>query len=137
MRLRADRSIPLPEPFLRLVLLGGGVLVLLAARFFPFSALPPLCAFKYLTGLPCLTCGMTRSWVHLVHGRVADAWAMSPLGLGLCLATVVALIYGAARMAGLPALRLDLSPAATWALRAFGILLVLLNWGWVVAAGRA
>jgi len=137
VRLRPDRSIPLPEPFLQIALLGGGVVALLAARFFPFAALPPLCGFKFLTGLPCLTCGMTRSWVHLAHGRLVDAWAMSPLGAVLFVATIVAMAYGFARIAGLPALRVDLGARSRWIVRAAAVLAVLANWGWVVSAGRA
>ena len=138
MKVRADPTIPLADPFLRATLLGLAAVAIMAARWFPFSALPPLCSFKAITGLPCLSCGMTRSWVHLVHGRIEESWLMSPLGLVLCIATLVAATYGVLRSLGaMPALRVDLSRGGTIAFRTTIVLIVLLNWGYVVSAGRA
>jgi hypothetical protein len=37
------------------------------------------CVFKALTGLPCPTCGATRSIVYLMDMSVASAFAMNPL----------------------------------------------------------
>ncbi len=45
--------------------------------------LPGSCFFRWLTGHPCAGCGLTRCFVSLAHGRVADAWAFHPLGLVL------------------------------------------------------
>jgi hypothetical protein len=137
LKLRLDRSIPLGSTFLRASLIAVGVCALVAARWFPFGALPPLCAFKTFTGLPCLSCGMTRSWVHVVHGRFGDAWLTSPLGVLLCLATVAAIAYGVARSTGrMPALRLDLSKAGRLGVRIAVGLAVLINWGYVLVGGR-
>ena len=135
--LRFDASIPLPSRALRAALAGLGVVALLAARFFPFTSLPPLCSFKLVTGLPCFGCGMTRSWVHLLHGEIAEAWSMSPLGLALCLATVGGLAYGALRHLGLPALRANLSARGTFIFRTLAVLAILANWAYVLSAGRA
>jgi Protein of unknown function (DUF2752) len=38
------------------------------------------CAFRAATGLPCPTCGLTRSVVMSLHGEFARAWNMSPAG---------------------------------------------------------
>ena len=38
-----------------------------------------LCALKRLTGLPCPTCGSTRAVLHLLGGRVGQAFAAQPL----------------------------------------------------------
>lgn len=38
------------------------------------------CAFQASTGLPCPTCGITRSVVMSLHGQFADAWHMAPAG---------------------------------------------------------
>ncbi len=41
---------------------------------------PMICPFLLLTGLPCPACGLTRSWVALGHGDVADAFAFNAFG---------------------------------------------------------
>lgn len=45
----------------------------------------PHCAFRALTGLPCVTCGATRSLIQLLHGHFLAAWTLNPLAfLALC-----------------------------------------------------
>ncbi len=49
--------------------------------------LPALCPFYLLTGLPCPGCGLTRSFICLGHGRLAESLHWNPLGwllFGLC-----------------------------------------------------
>jgi len=72
----------------------------------------PKCWFRQMTGLPCPTCGATRSVLSLVHGNLGHAIALNPL-LFLCYVGTLALdIYCACvlflrfprlRLAGLPA----------------------------------
>jgi hypothetical protein len=38
------------------------------------------CAFRSATGLPCPTCGITRSVVMSLHGEFARAWSLAPAG---------------------------------------------------------
>jgi len=53
------------------------------------------CALKARFGLPCPTCGLTRSIVLSLHGEIARAWNVAPGGpvavLG-CLALAIALL---------------------------------------------
>jgi hypothetical protein len=53
------------------------------------------CALKARFGLPCPTCGLTRSVVLSLHGEIARAWNVAPGGpvavLG-CLAFAIALL---------------------------------------------
>src|SRR6202012_4514090 len=49
--------------------------VYLAGRALDFQ-----CAFRAETGLPCPTCGLTRSVVMSLHGEFARAWSMAPAG---------------------------------------------------------
>jgi Protein of unknown function (DUF2752) len=42
---------------------------------------PVVCPFRLVTGLPCPGCGMTRAWVFMTHGRVADAVSANPFVL--------------------------------------------------------
>jgi hypothetical protein len=46
-----------------------------------FIALFP-CVFKQLTGIPCPTCGITRTAGFLVHGDIRAAWNTSFLFTG-------------------------------------------------------
>lgn len=136
MRPRLDRAAGRLEPIVSvgLVICSAGLLLL--AGFFPFGKLPPLCTFKHLTGLPCLTCGMTRSWVSMVHGDVAQALAWNPVGAALCVLTLLWCLYLIGRLAGAPALRLDTSAAERRALRIGLVVGIAANWVFVFAEGR-
>lgn len=50
---------------------------------------PVVCVYRRLTGAPCLGCGLTRSFVLLVHGAWLDAFRANPLGPPLFAALVV------------------------------------------------
>ena len=41
---------------------------------------PVLCLFRRVTGVPCPSCGLTRSWQALGHGRVSDSFRYHPFG---------------------------------------------------------
>lgn len=40
-----------------------------------------VCVFKHVTGIPCPSCGSTRSVVSLVQGNIGQAIYTNPLGL--------------------------------------------------------
>lgn len=95
-----------------------------------------LCMFKDITGLPCPSCGITRSLLSLLHGNFQAALWINPLGfMAAVLLTVLpvwALYDVAQRKVTLPA-------TYRWAesqLRQHKLLyvplivLVLVNWGW-------
>jgi hypothetical protein len=46
----------------------------------PSHPLPETCGFHALFGIPCPGCGLTRSFVHLAHGRWAQSWRAHHLG---------------------------------------------------------
>jgi hypothetical protein len=43
-------------------------------------AVPPLCLWKAITGVPCPGCGMTRSFAFLAHGDLVEAIEMNAFG---------------------------------------------------------
>jgi Protein of unknown function (DUF2752) len=49
-------------------------------RGLPNYPLPVVCPLRRCFGMSCPTCGMTRSMVFLVQGRLAESWAMHRLG---------------------------------------------------------
>jgi len=56
---------------------------------------PVVCPFRRLTGLPCPGCGLTRSWVYLVHGWWRESFTAHPFG-ALLAGAVLALAVGVA-----------------------------------------
>lgn len=70
----------------RLGLIYGGLVIggLMALRLLrPLLQLAPPCAFHSLTGMPCPSCGATRSAMFLADGRVADSLRVNPLFFAL------------------------------------------------------
>src|SRR5687768_7147661 len=70
------------------IFLGVGLVLALAVGFLHLDRLPfTVCTFKAVTGLPCMTCGSTRTLGLLFRGDVGNALSMNPLatvaGIGL------------------------------------------------------
>jgi hypothetical protein len=60
--------------------LVGIVTAVAAVAMLKTIGLPPIaCAFKSITGLPCLTCGATRALLALVHGAWRESLLLNPL----------------------------------------------------------
>ncbi len=95
-----------------------------------------LCLFKAMTGLPCPTCGGTRALGRLAAGDVAGAVAMNPLAAA---GAAVLAAWALADLLLLPsgrAVALEVSGRASRALRVAVPAALLLNWLYLVAAGR-
>ena len=60
--------------------LGALALVLLAAALPSQGAGVPICLFRYVTGLPCPGCGLTRSFSCILHGDFARGYDFHPFG---------------------------------------------------------
>ena len=82
-----------------MALLGLGLFILCGVYVYPClegvaGAMMPGCLFHRITGLPCLLCGMTRSFVASAHGHVGEAFRLHLLGppLFLCVAVVTVLL---------------------------------------------
>jgi len=95
------------------------------------------CGFRRATGLPCPTCGISRSVVLALHGHLGLAWRVMPAGpvfvLGGLAIALAFLLYAALAGRGQQASR---AAAHRWITRAavaygFAAMLIWLG-GWVV-----
>ncbi|HUN66501.1 MAG TPA: DUF2752 domain-containing protein [Bacteroidota bacterium] len=100
-----------------------------------------LCLFHRLTGLPCPSCGVTRSIAMLMHGNLRGAVDCNPLGIVLLPVLLVLPWWLAADLSGSDASLFRFSEAVgCWFRRhrtaaAACIFLLLLNWGWNISKG--
>jgi hypothetical protein len=115
-----------------------GLLTLVAARLVPLALTDWYkCPFHTFTGIPCLTCGMTRAFRHVVHFRFAEAFSLNPLGSALCIFTALYVLYALALIVlrlPRPRVRLE-SRAARWTLRLGLPLILLVNWVYLYCHG--
>lgn len=98
----------------------------------------PSCVFHDLTGLPCLTCGSSRSGIQFFHGHFSVAWSWNPLAFliwcGAAVFDLYALVVLAARA---PRLRISRFTRSEKNISRFLIIALLaLNWIWVLLHWR-
>jgi Protein of unknown function (DUF2752) len=59
----------------------------------PQLVMPPLCMAREWFGVRCPGCGLTRSFIHLAHGRFESSWQAHRLGWLLAVALLVQIPY--------------------------------------------
>ena len=106
-----------------------------AAAWFAFALPWPKCPFLALTGLPCLTCGATRSTIAFLHGDFLLALRWNPLALAAVCAVIAFNLYAAIVLVGRrPRLRIvDWSVTEKKVVRIAVICLLALNWIYLLA----
>jgi Protein of unknown function (DUF2752) len=99
----------------------------------------PRCVFHDLTGLPCLTCGATRSAAAFFHGRIFTAFKWNPLVFVILCALSVFNIYAATTLIfRVPRLRIGPFNRAEAMFARSAFLVVLLgNWIYLLINWRA
>ena len=65
----------------------------LAAAWFALGLPWPRCIFHELTGMPCATCGMTRSAIQFFHGHFLAACRWNPLVFAVLCGVTAFVIY--------------------------------------------
>jgi hypothetical protein len=95
-----------------------------------------LCTFKRLTGLPCATCGSTRALAQLARLDLAGALAQNPLAALLAIAAVAWAAIDLLLVVRGRALSLEMTAAEGRGLSLAAVVAAVLNWAYVVAAGR-
>ncbi|MBU1734110.1 MAG: DUF2752 domain-containing protein [Verrucomicrobia bacterium] len=123
---------------LPLALIAGGVLLVVA--LLPLDRIPyTICTFLRLTGYPCPSCGLTRGFVAMAHGKWLAVLYACPLAALLYTAT--ALIFAVNTAALLCGVRLTPGRGLKWRARAWVVflcffgLLILFNWLYRLALG--
>jgi Protein of unknown function (DUF2752) len=99
-------------------------------------ALPwPRCPFFAVTGLPCVTCGATRSAIAFLHGDFPSALRWNPLAFGAFCLLIAFDLYAAIVLVGrTPRLRIvDWTITEKNAARIVVISLLALNWIYLLA----
>lgn len=78
------------------ITLGIMFLALIPPRFV-FNDQMPVCIFRYLTGIECPLCGMTRAGYELMHLNLADAFRSNPVSFLLPLLVMAEIGYDIAQ----------------------------------------
>ncbi len=83
-----------------LMSVGSARRVYLPGTSFP---MPETCMLHARFGLDCPGCGLTRSFIHLAHGRLADGFWLNPAGIVIFIfvaaqipAAILRFVYGRA-----------------------------------------
>lgn len=109
------------------------IIALIAARFLPIGSMLFPCPFFAITGIPCPTCGTTRSILHLSSGHILSALGMNPLMTLLVFFLLLWFIFSIISIAmSLPRPWIVLSPTEGTVVRILIVLLLLLNWAYLI-----
>jgi hypothetical protein len=109
-----------------------------AAIWLAFGLPWPRCAFHDVTGLPCVTCGMTRSAIQFFHRNFLSALRWNPLVfVALCGLSIFDAYAFVVLVARVPRLRLaKFSSAGKFFVRALVITSLGANWGYLLLHWR-
>lgn len=67
--------------------------------YLPFVGVPvpESCSFYRMFRVDCPGCGLTRTFIHMMHGRISDAWNLNPTGVFVFLFFASQIVLGACR----------------------------------------
>jgi hypothetical protein len=121
-----------------LIWLSVSVVSLTSAALWLALGLPwPVCVFHQLTGLPCLTCGMTRCGIEFFHGHFLAALKWNPLIFALLWGVIAFDLYALAAVAlRRPRLRMLFRKTEKKYARGVLVAALALNWFYLVSHWR-
>jgi Protein of unknown function (DUF2752) len=109
----------------------------MAVAWFTLGLPWPICVFHQLTGLPCLTCGMTRCGIEFFHGHFFAALKWNPLVFALLWGVIAFDLYALAAVAlRRPRLRMLFRQAEKKYARGLLVAALALNWFYLVSHWR-
>jgi len=98
----------------------------------------PHCVFHDITGLPCVTCGMTRCGIQFFHGHFLAAFKWNPLVFTALCGVIAFDVYAFATLVTLaPRLRIGISTQRAKTLVRVSVISALaLNWSYLLLHWR-
>lgn len=101
---------------------------------------PGVCLFRHVTGIPCPSCGSTRSLLSLLHGNVTDSLKLNPLGIIIGFIMVILPLWIISDLLRRKTSMFEFySRTETWlrkpAVAVPLIFLLLINWIWNISKG--
>ncbi len=109
-----------------------------AATWFALQLPWPACLFHMITGHPCATCGATRSALAFFQGHLFSAFRWNPLAfLFYCGLTIFDVYAFSVLVFRKPRLRISWSPKEKRLARYSVIVLLALNWTYLLVANRS
>ncbi len=116
---------------------GAGLVAALLVRVLRLDHLPfPLCTFRAVTGLPCLSCGSTRCVGRLAHLDLAGALAIQPLATVAALAILCWGLVDLVLLARHRFLALQMTPREMRRAGLVALVVLFLNWAYLLAHVR-
>jgi hypothetical protein len=135
MRLRIEEG---SGPEITHIVWGPLALLIVLAAWLMQGAvdkLPP-CVFKEVVGLPCLTCGATRSIVALSRHDIGLSFALNPLVPAFVAGLILLSLFTFLGWVLRKRIVLSLSAKQKRGIRALAVLAIVANWFYLIAAGR-
>jgi hypothetical protein len=109
----------------------------IAVAWFTLGLPWPHCTFHQITGLPCITCGMTRCGIQFFHGHFLAALKWNPLVFALlCSVTTFDLYAFAVLVTRVPRLRVAFGQAERKYTREVVIVALAVNWVYLLMHWR-
>ena len=110
--------------------------IITAGLFRDFLGLLPPCIFHRLTGIPCLTCGATRSLIALSQFDIASSFLLNPMLLLFAVGIIAFSLVSLYSLISKKGVAIKLNQGHKKALRIGIIVLFITNWVYLVVAGK-
>jgi hypothetical protein len=104
------------------------LLALIAARILPVQDMMPSCAFKVFAGIPCPSCGTTRSLVHFANGDLAGSFGLNPAVALIIIGAILLFVYDVVVLFNGSRIAFSLTLRETRWIRSGTVVAFLANW---------
>jgi hypothetical protein len=115
------------------VVLWASVVILARVVAWRTGARLDLCLFHRLTGHPCPTCGTTRGLLAMARGAWRESFAWNPLTM---MGAVIGSLAVAGRVVTAKTLEFQLTSRERRLLLTVGLVLLGINWIWLIYSQR-